>query len=348
MLQRQTIFDALRQIRALPARTAVILVLLAVLERVSRAEVIRSLLPELSLGRSEMISDIGSAASKGIPAGGPIARVLRWQLARERGVGAPRFVVMLVASGVATAFVSWGYPLAATLADMVGRGGTLADLAIVAVSIAVLGGSVLFWSVTLRSERAHRYVTDRSARILARWPAVFGNGGRDDNGDDRGVERGAARTDEAERAIRLIDEIRRGLRAIARRPGGLLARTLIAQGTGAVILWVTLDGLGVGSELGVSEFARVFFVAQVLGSLAPTPGGVGVIEAGVTGALVAAGVATDLALAGVLVYRFITYVLPIVVGTIWYLIWRTRSDATPAAGHGTVDGPARVGRDTVH
>ena len=67
-------------------------------------------------------------------------------------------------------------------------------------------------------------------------------------------------------------------------------------GTGAVILWVTLQGLGVGAELSVTEFARVFFVVHILGSLAPTPGGVGVIEAGVTGALVAAGVATDVAL----------------------------------------------------
>jgi uncharacterized protein (TIRG00374 family) len=140
----------------------------------------------------------------------------------------------------------------------------------------------LFWSVILRSERAHRYTTDRSG-----W-----------------------------------------------------------------ILWVALDGLGVGDELGVTEFARVFFVAHILGSLAPTPGGVGVIEAGVTGALVAAGVATDVALAGVLVYRFITYVLPIVIGTVWYLIWRSQPNvqqpgASPGSRLGT-GGPVRSGRDAVH
>jgi uncharacterized membrane protein YbhN (UPF0104 family) len=45
---------------------------------------------------------------------------------------------------------------------------------------------------------------------------------------------------------------------------------------------------------------------------------------------VAAGVQVDVALAGVLVYRFITYVLPILVGTGLYLWWRrTRTPPEP-------------------
>ena len=50
------------------------------------------------------------------------------------------------------------------------------------------------------------------------------------------------------------------------------------------------------------------------GTFAPTPGGVGVVEAGMTGALVAAGVAAAPALAAVLVYRFLTYIVPILLG----------------------------------
>jgi len=337
-LQRATIFDAIGEIRQLPQRTVLALVGFAVLERVSRAEVIRSLLPELTLRRAEMISDVGSAASKGIPAGGPIATVLRWQLARERGVDAARFIVMLTASGVATAFVSWGYPLVATLIDMAGRDGSLADIGIVAVSGAVICGSALFWFVALRSERAHRYTIERSAWILARLPGIASDATDADTATDTDTDN--------QRAVRLVETVSDELRSVARRPAGLLARTLIAQGTGAVILWVALAGLGVGDELGATEFARVFFVAHILGSLAPTPGGVGVIEAGVTGALVAAGVAADVALAGVLVYRFITYVLPIIIGTIGYLIWR----AGPSSGDadGQVGSPVRSGRDAVH
>ncbi len=329
VLRRQTIFDAIAEVRRLPLTTVAVLVGLAVVERVSRAEVIRSLLPSLSLTRSEMISDVGSAASKGVPVGGPIATLLRWQLARERNVRAPDFVVMLVASGVATAFVSWGFPLIATIVDISRRDADVADLLIIAGCCIVVGGSALFWSIALRSERARRYVASRGDWMLTRWPvALLGDG-----------------QDEAATSARVVDEIRDGLRAMARRPVGLLVRTVVAQGTGAVILWVALRGLGVGDELGPTEFARVFFVAHVIGSLAPTPGGVGVIEAGVTGALIAAGVETELALAGVLVYRFITYVLPIVIGTVWYIAWRSartrdRSDRSNGAAGAADDDDA--------
>jgi putative heme transporter len=66
----------------------------------------------------------------------------------------------------------------------------------------------------------------------------------------------------------------------------------------------------------------VFFIVTLLGSFIPTPGGVGVIEAGLSGALVASGVAPTSALAAVLVYRLITYVMPILFGAVLYLFWR--------------------------
>ena len=77
-----------------------------------------------------------------------------------------------------------------------------------------------------------------------------------------------------------------------------------------------------GDELGLVEFARIYFVVTLLSSFVPVPGGVGVVEAGLTGALVAAGVDAPTALAGVLVYRLLTYVVPIVLGAVLYVGWR--------------------------
>jgi uncharacterized membrane protein YbhN (UPF0104 family) len=117
-------------------------------------------------------------------------------------------------------------------------------------------------------------------------------------------------------------EVRSSLRAVAGRPFGLLWRTAVAQSVGAVILLVALRGVGVGAELGMIELARVYFVVTLLSAFVPVPGGVGVVEAGLTGALVAAGVDAPSALAGVLVYRLITYVVPIVLGALLYVVWR--------------------------
>lgn len=303
VVQRQTIVDAIGLLRGFSGSTLAILGVLAIVERVSRADVIRSLLPGTWLGRAEVISDVGSAVSKGVPAGGPVATLLRWQIARDGGVAASPFVHMLLASGVAAAFVSWGYPLVATLADISQRDASVADLLIIAASAAVLIGSSLFWSFALFSPTAQRWTTERAEWVQSK----FGGSVPDLASGD---------------AVAFVADVRNSLRATARRPFALLLRTTIAQGTGAVILWTALQGLGVGEELGVTEFARVYFVAHILGSFAPTPGGVGVIEAGLTGALVAAGVQTNVALAGVLVYRFITYVIPILLGTGMYLWWR--------------------------
>lgn len=64
-------------------------------------------------------------------------------------------------------------------------------------------------------------------------------------------------------------------------------------------------------------------------SLNLTPGGLGVVEAALTGALVALGVHGPAALTAVLVYRAITFWLAIAIG--WPLYWRLRRDSAPAA-----------------
>jgi uncharacterized membrane protein YbhN (UPF0104 family) len=312
VLQRQTVIDAGAQLRSLSGRALMVLALLAVLDRLLRAELIRSLLPRISLARAEAIGDIGAAATKGLPFGGPLGTVLRWQLVRERGVGAVGFLTMLVASGVAAAFASWGSALGATGLDIRNRQADAADLIIIGVCVVVLSGAVAFWAVLLHWEPAHRWTVNRSAGICQRLTGLVPT---------------LAEADPAE----VVTGLRRSLRVIARRPGPLLVRTLVAQGNGALILWVALQSVGVGPELGGTEFARVFFVTHVIGSFAPTPGGVGLIEVGLTGALVAAGADPASALAGVLIYRLITYVLPIAIGTVLYLVWQRRrsTDARP-------------------
>ena len=74
-----------------------------------------------------------------------------------------------------------------------------------------------------------------------------------------------------------------------------------------------------------SSSCGCIFIVTLLGWFIPTPGGVGVIEAGLTGALVAAGAPPAGALAAVLVYRAITYVMPIMIGAAMYVVWRTRT-----------------------
>ncbi len=330
-LQRTTIGDAVGEMRALSVGAVVALVALGVLERVSRAGIVKRLLGTTSFGRSMTIHDVGTAASKGVPLGGPLATGLRWSIARDAAVPTTTFTSMLVAYGVATTFVTWLLPFAVLIVDITQRPPTRTDLVMLVVCAVVVAGSAAFWAVVLRSERITVWMVS-SARSLTcragtRWPSLGSRLAGHDVGDG------------------LLD-VRSSLRAVAGRPFGLLAATAVAQSIGAVILLVALRGLGVGDELGVIEFARVYFVVTLLSSFVPVPGGVGVVEAGLTGALVAAGVEAPLALAGVLVYRLLTYVAPIALGAALYVTWRLdvarRHSGDPRRTHLGVHGVQRT------
>ncbi len=287
---------------------------LAVVERVSRADIVRRLLGTTSFTRALTIHDVGSAASKGVPLGGPLATGLRWSIARDAAVPTTTFTSMLVAYGVATTFVTWLLPFGVLLVEVTHRPATSTDVAMLAVCFVVVGSSALFWAVVLRSERVSRWAASvlRSfgTRVGRRWPVVGRHLGEHDLGSG-------------------LLEVRASLRSVAGRPAGLMLRTALAQSVGAVILLVALRGLGAGAELGVLEFARIYFVVSLLSSFVPVPGGIGVVEAGLTGALVAAGVAAPVALGGVLVFRLLTYVLPIVLGAALYVGWRVQCRRRP-------------------
>jgi uncharacterized protein (TIRG00374 family) len=302
-LQRGTLGDAVAELRSMPGTAMVALVALGIGERILRADTLRRLLGQTSFGRALTIHDVGTAVTKGVPLGGPIATGLRWAIARDADISTTRFASALVGLGVATTFATWLLPFGVLALEATQRSPTTTDLLMLGVCSVVLVGSALFWVVVLRS----RAVGDR----VAQW-----------------IRRATAWMSRRRPSWHLPDlasgflEVRSSLRVVARRPAGLLLRTAVAQASGAVILYVALRGLGAGDELGALEFARVFFVVTLLSSFVPVPGGVGVVEVGLTGALVAAGVAAPTALAGVVVYRLLTYVVPIMVGAVLYVVWR--------------------------
>jgi uncharacterized protein (TIRG00374 family) len=69
----------------------------------------------------------------------------------------------------------------------------------------------------------------------------------------------------------------------------------------------------------------VFAFARLATAIPFTPGGVGFVEAVLIGGLTAAGGDRAEVTAAVLVYRALTWGLPILVGVATYLWWRRRS-----------------------
>jgi uncharacterized protein (TIRG00374 family) len=57
-----------------------------------------------------------------------------------------------------------------------------------------------------------------------------------------------------------------------------------------------------------------YLAGASIASAAPTPGGVGAVEAALIGGLTAAGVPSEIAIPGVLLYRLATFWIPVLPG----------------------------------
>lgn len=108
----------------------------------------------------------------------------------------------------------------------------------------------------------------------------------------------------------------RGAIALVRSQEPALLGALAWWGCDLLVLWASLRAFGAAPAGAVVVMA--YFVGQ-LGNALPLPGGVGGVEGGMVGELVAFGEPAGLALAGVLTYRAFSFWLPTVPGVVAYL-----------------------------
>ena len=147
----------------------------------------------------------------------------------------------------------------------------------------------------------------------------------------------------ANRALRLVrrgpvtwsgDSIVRfrnaAVKVVARRWRQLTLATIAGQLSVFVILLVSLRAVGVpASEVSLVEAFAAWSLVRLLGAFPITPGGIGIVEVGLTGALVAFGGQNARVVAAVLVYRVLSTVPTLVIGLIAGATWR-HIDPSPA------------------
>ena len=121
---------------------------------------------------------------------------------------------------------------------------------------------------------------------------------------------------------RLVDErdlIRRVLGA------GWWKALLYSAGNWLLDLTALLIALAaVGAQPRASVVLLAYVVAAFLGMIPITPGGLGFVEAGLIGTLGLAGIGADQAVLATLVYRLVSYWLPMPTGAVAYLLHERR------------------------
>jgi len=134
------------------------------------------------------------------------------------------------------------------------------------------------------------------------------------------------------KAPRWLTSIAAGVReaeqtTFTRRPSWRVVGALGYLGFDIAVLWVTLRA--VGSAPSVAAVTLGYSIGYAANSL-PIPGGIGVLDAGLTGALVLYGVSPVHAAAAVIVYHAIAFWVPGLGGLLAYLRLRPRLLASGA------------------
>jgi putative heme transporter len=276
-----------------------------VLNIVTFAPPFMATLPGLGLVRALVVTQASTASTYIAPGGAAVGIALSYAMLRGWGFRPGAVTLSVALTGVWNQLFLLGAP-AVALALLTVAGGSNPLLQTVAlVGLAVFAVALVAFAGALSGDDAARWVGDRAARIaswglrlIRRRPVVWG---------------GAS----------LVLFRRQAVGLLRRRWWALTLATLAGQLSVFLVLVACLRTLGVTEQqVTLTEAFAAWTLVRLLGSLPITPGGLGVVELGLTGALVGFGGRNDAVVAAVLLYRALTILPTLVLGLIAGALWR--------------------------
>jgi uncharacterized protein (TIRG00374 family) len=124
-----------------------------------------------------------------------------------------------------------------------------------------------------------------------------------------------------------LKEVVPRLITVVQRPMKLLegiGGILLLNGAFIAVLYACV--LAFGGSMNIAVVAVVYLAGATLGQAAPTPGGLGAVEAALSAGLVAGGLDSGIAVSAVLLFRLVTFWLPTIPGY-WSFNWLTKKGA---------------------
>ena len=235
----------------------------------------------------------GSALAKIAPGGGAVGAALQYRMLVRAGIDRARAVAGLTAVNLLTLGVVLALPVLALPAIV--RGGVARDL----IEATAVGLAVFLLLLVLSM---FVFIRDGPLRWVGRTAQRIRNRLR------RSAKPLTALPD------RLVRERDRILAAVGPKWKRALAATI---GRWAFDYGILLAALAaVGSTPRAALVLLAFCAAQLLAQIPVTPGGLGFVEAGLTGTLVLAGVSASDAVIATLAYRLFTYWLTLPLGLV--------------------------------
>lgn len=297
--------DVWGELKSLDAMALLTLIVATALNLLTFAPPWMIALPGLGFRRAFLVTQASTASTYVAPGGAAVGIATTFLLLRAWGFG--RGAIALAAA-VATAWnqlTLLGLPaLALVLLTLTGGRDPLLQTVGV-LGLAAFAAAIAVFSLALSHERiAYRVGVPltRLARLLAR----------------------VARREGSWTAEHVVRFRHRTIALLRRRWFALTIATLVGQLTVFLVLLTALRTLGItGSEVSLVEAFAAWAVVRLIGSLPLTPGGIGIVEVGLTTSLIGFGGEEPAVVAAVLAYRFLTVVPTLMLGLVAGAIWRS-------------------------
>jgi uncharacterized membrane protein YbhN (UPF0104 family) len=261
-------------------------------------------LPGLSFWRAAQLMLSQNLIASTLPAGAPISLGLAYAMIRSYGFGAADLTLMLGVSGIWNTFSKLALPVVSVVV-LVAVGNSSAGLvALALIGVGALLAALAVLALILWKPSMARRCGDLAGRA-ASWCAHFFHKGPFTTWGDA--------------VVRFRDQTV----SVARHRWAALSVTAVAYQLttfGVFLLSVRFAGVPASSVSTPAVFA-VFAFVRLISAIPITPGGLGISEVSYIGFLVAAGASQPEAAAGVLLFRGLTYLLPLPFGVVTYLSW---------------------------
>jgi uncharacterized protein (TIRG00374 family) len=271
-----------------------------------------SALPGLGYWRASVIAQASTASTYIAPGGAAVGVGLAFAMLRGWGFPASAVTLAVTLTGVWNQLFLLAAP-AVALVLLTFQGGSNTTLQIVAlIGFVIFVVAVTAFIAAFASNRLARSVgnfaaraADFGLRLIRRRPVTW---------DGEGLVRFRLQT----------------IGLLKRRWLPLTLATCAGQLSVFAVLVVCLRTLGVHeAQVTLTEAFAAWTFVRLLGSIPITPGGIGIVELGLTGALVGFGGSNDAVVAAVLLYRVLTVVPTLVLGLVAGALWRRLRPAAP-------------------
>jgi putative heme transporter len=300
--------DVVDALKGVSTEDAILLVLLTLLWQCLVGSQLAATVPGIGIGRAMVAVESASAVSNVVP--GPSGTATRLMILRSWGFYTDDFARSWLFTSTLTNFTVLAMPAVAIVLVAINHNvdSTVVIIGLVGLAISIAG--VVAVVGILRNERFARWFGAKIG-VVVRWATGL-----------RG--RTPSKQDFVESTLDFRESIGETWHERGVRVSLAVLATYAAQGA---IFGLSLRAVGLDSQvLPAAAIAVVYTVVRLLTIVNLTPGGVGVVETLYTAALLAVTDGADQSeiVAGVILFRGLTYIGPILLGAGALLIWRFR------------------------